>query len=219
MRAEYDARIDSRVVALVVESHELGLAATNCYVVRVDSGAAEAVVIDPGEYTAELRLDLARLNTSCAAILITHGDIDHIGGVADLAEATGARVYGPARERMPAERLAWYPFRDYTVDVELAGGETLTLAGIDFEVIAIPGHSPDHIAYAADDALFSGDLLFANAVGRVDVPGGDWVALVESVRALSERFPPETTIYPGHGRPTTLGAEHERNPFLAELRA
>jgi hydroxyacylglutathione hydrolase len=219
MGAEYDARIDSRVVALVVERYELGLAATNCYVVRVESGAAEAVVIDPGENAAELRLDLARLNTSCAAILITHGDIDHIGGVADLAEGTGARVYGPAPGRMPAERLAWYPFREYTVDVELEGAETFELAGIHFEVLAIPGHSPEHLAFAAQDAIFSGDLLLANDVGRVDVPGGDWDALLASVRAISERFPPETTIYPGHGRPTTLGAEQERNPFLAELRA
>ncbi|MHB8641374.1 MAG: MBL fold metallo-hydrolase [Gaiellaceae bacterium] len=205
-------------MALVVERYELGLVATNCYVVRVDSGAAEAVVIDPGENAAELRLGLARLNTRCAAILITHGDIDHIGAVAELAEATGAPVYGPALGRMPAERLAWYPFRDYTVDVELDGGETLELAGIELDVIAIPGHSPDHLAFAADGALFSGDLLFANAVGRVDVPGGDWDALLESIRLLSERFPTETTIYPGHGRQTTLGAEQQRNPFLAELR-
>src|SRR5258708_9713930 len=99
MGAEYDARIDSRVVALVVEPYELGLVATNCYVVRVDSGAAEAVVIDPGENAAELRLELARLNTSCAAILITHGDIDHIRAVADLPETTRAPVYHPTRPR------------------------------------------------------------------------------------------------------------------------
>ena len=67
--------------------------------------------------------------------------------------------------------------------------------------------------------LFSGDLLFAGSVGRVDLPGGDWDTLLESVRTLADRYPPETIVYPGHGPETTLGAELERNPFLAELRA
>ena len=205
-------------MALLVDSYELGPAATNCYVVRAGDGAEEAIVIDPGDNAAELQRELVRLNTRCAAILVTHGDIDHIGGVADLAEATGAPVQGPARARMPAERLQWYPFRDYTVDVELEGGETLALAGLELDVLAIPGHSPDHLAYATDGALFSGDLLFANSVGRVDVPGGDWETLLDSARAVTERFPPETVVYPGHGPATTLGAERAHNPFLAELR-
>jgi hydroxyacylglutathione hydrolase len=199
-------------VALVVDRYELGPAAANCYVVRADPAARDAIVVDPGAPGVPVDGDVA-------AILVTHGDIDHIAGVADLAEATGAPVYGPARARMPRERLSWLPFRDYAVDVELGGGETLALAGIELEVVAIAGHSPDHLAFAADGALFSGDLLFANSVGRVDLPGGDWETLLDSVRVLAERFPPETTIYPGHGPPTTLGAEHERNPFLAELRA
>jgi glyoxylase-like metal-dependent hydrolase (beta-lactamase superfamily II) len=120
---------------------------------------------------------------------------------------------------MPAERASgWIPVRDYTVDTELTGGEMIEAAGISFEVLAIPGHSPDHVAFFVDGSLFSGDLLFAGSVGRVDLSGGDWETLLESARMLTERFPPETTIYPGHGPPTTLGAERERNPFLAELR-
>ena len=83
----------------------------------------------------------------------------------------------------------------------------------------MPGHSPAHVAYAADGALFSGDLLFAGSVGRTDLPGGDWDTLLDSVRLLSERFAPDTVVYPGHGPATTLGAELARNPFLAELRA
>jgi hydroxyacylglutathione hydrolase len=199
-------------VALVVDRYELGPAAANCYVVRSGADAQEAIVIDPGApgLSPDIRV---------AAILITHGDLDHIGGVADLAEGTGATVYGPARDRMPAERLRWLPVREYTVDVELDGGETLELAGITFDVVAIPGHSSDHLAFAAEGALFSGDLLFANSVGRTDLPGGDWETLLDSARALLDRFPPETTVYPGHGPATTLGAEQQRNPFLAELRA
>src|SRR5213075_2459769 len=85
--------------------------------------------------------------------------------------------------------------------------------------ISIPGHSPAHVAYYVDGCLFSGDLIFAGSVGRVDLPGADWDTLLRSVRTLNDRFDPETAVYPGHGGPTTLGRELERNPFLAELRA
>ena len=83
----------------------------------------------------------------------------------------------------------------------------------------MPGHSPAHVAFYADGELFSGDLLFAGSVGRVDLPGADWDTLLASVRMLAERLPPETVVHPGHGPETTLGVELARNPFLAELRA
>jgi hydroxyacylglutathione hydrolase len=210
-------------VALAVDTYSLGPIQTNCYLVRRERGAPEAVVVDPGADAATLRLELARVGATCAAILITHGHFDHLGAVADLAEASGAPVYMPEGERELLERYSEYapvgfPGRPYTADHLLQGGETLELAGISFEVVPIPGHSPAHLAYAADGSLFSGDLLFAGSVGRVDLPGADWDTLLDSVRTLADRFDAATTIYPGHGGPTTLGRELERNPFLAELR-
>jgi glyoxylase-like metal-dependent hydrolase (beta-lactamase superfamily II) len=208
---------------VVVDRYALGPLQTNCYVVRANRTAASAVVVDPGGDAADLRLQLARIGASCAAILITHGHFDHIGGVADLAEGTGAPVYMPEGERALLERYADYApagtgGRAHTPDELVTGGETIDVAGISFDCIAIPGHSPAHVAYYADGALFSGDLLFAGSVGRVDLPGGDWDTLLDSVRSLADRYPPETVVYPGHGGPTTLGDELERNPFLAELR-
>ena len=91
-------------------------------------------------------------------------------------------------------------------------------AGITLQTLRVPGHSPGHLAYHADEALFSGDVLFAGSVGRIDLPGADWDTLIETLRALTERFPPETVVYSGHGPPTTLGTELARNPFLADLR-
>ena len=208
---------------LAVDRLELGPIGTNCYVVRATPDAAEAVVVDPGGDAAELRLELDRLGARLAAILITHGHWDHLGGVADLAEGTGAPVYMAEDERALLENLPdlvpqGVTARAYTADTFLQGDETLELAGIEFETLCVPGHSPAHLAYHADGCLFSGDVLFAGSVGRTDLPGADWETLVESIRMLSDRFPPETIVYSGHGPPTTLGAELERNPFLAQLR-
>jgi glyoxylase-like metal-dependent hydrolase (beta-lactamase superfamily II) len=212
-------------VTLVVDRFELGPVGTNCYVVRAQRGAPEAVVIDPGASAAELRFELAHSNARCAAILITHCHWDHLGGVADLAEGTGAPIYMAADEKDVLERpqdfdlRAPIAIRPHAVDIELAGDETIEVGGIAFQVVQVPGHSPAHIAYYAEGCLFSGDVLFAGSVGRTDIPGADWDTLVESIRTLMDRYPPETVVYSGHGPPTTLGAELKRNPFLAELRA
>ncbi len=207
-----------------VEQVPLGPIGTNCYVVRAEPSASEAVVVDPSGDAAELRLLLARLGAQCAGILVTHGHWDHLVGVADLAEGTGAQVYMAEGERTLLEDPNRFTppgltLRPYTPDVLLTGGETIELAGMTFDVLSVPGHSPAHLAFHADGCLFSGDVLFAGSVGRVDLPGADWDTLVDSIRRLVDRYPPETIVYPGHGPSTTLGAELERNPFLQELRA
>jgi glyoxylase-like metal-dependent hydrolase (beta-lactamase superfamily II) len=211
-------------VSIVVDRFELGPIATNCYLVRATRSSEDGVVIDPSGDVAQFRLELAQLGTRCAAILITHGHWDHLLGVAELAEATGAPVYMAEDERALLENLpdlvpAGVPARSHTADVLLKGDERLELAEITFETLRVPGHSPGHLAYCADGCLFSGDVLFSGSVGRTDLPGADWDTLVDSLRELTERFPPETIVYSGHGPPTTLGAELARNPFLAPLRA
>ena len=203
-------------MSLAVDRYELGPVGTNCYVVRREPGSEESVVVDPGA-------DAAELPAACAGILITHSHWDHLGGVADLAERTGAKVYMPRQEAPvlahPSEWFPEIPLRPYEADVLLDGDEAIELAGLAFQTVSVPGHSPGHVAFYAEGALFSGDVLFAGSVGRTDLPFSDWDTLVESIRALIDRFPPETVVYPGHGPETTLGTELARNPFLAELRA
>src|SRR5262245_106382 len=167
-------------MALTVETYPLGPTQTNCYVVQSDAHASEVVVIDPG-YEVEVPEGIR-----VAAILITHTHFDHIGGVADLAEAADAPVHLPSHEAQVLENPgAFYPgrmVRPHRPDVRLQGDEKLELAGLMFQTISVPGHSPGHVAFATDDALFSGDVLFAGSVGRTDLPFADWETLVASIR-------------------------------------
>jgi hydroxyacylglutathione hydrolase len=203
------------VVERVVLNREFG---ANCYVVRAWSDAATVAVVDPGGEPGPL---LAALEGSVAGILVTHCDVDHVGGVADLAETTGAEVWAPAGEAealRTGETRGSYPVRAHAPEHEVVDGDSISVGGIGFDVVGVPGHSIDHVAFFADGKLFSGDLLFAGSVGRCDLPGGDWAKLVDSIQRLVERFGPDTIVYPGHGEPTTLARELESNPFLGELR-
>ena len=111
------------------------------------------------------------------------------------------------------------PFESYDADHTVGGGETLELAGMTFDVIFTPGHSPGHVTYAArgEDALFSGDVLFQGSVGRTDLPGGDHATLLRSIETLLDSYSPESAVYPGHMGITTLARERATNPFLREL--
>jgi hydroxyacylglutathione hydrolase len=205
-------------MAPVVDRFELGPIGTNCYVVRSERGAKEAVVVDPSGDAATIRLELARMGATCAAILVTHSHWDHILGLAELAEGTGVPVYGPEAESDVLEHPNNYyaglgvSLRGWKPETLLSGAETIEAAGISFEVLAVPGHAPGHLAYFTDGALFAG------SVGRTDLPRADWDELLASIRMLADRFPPDTVVYPGHGPATTIGDELQRNPFLAELR-
>jgi glyoxylase-like metal-dependent hydrolase (beta-lactamase superfamily II) len=198
----------------------------NCYIVRAPD-ADRAVIIDPGDEAERILGALKALEiTTVDAILLTHTHFDHVGAVAEVARATGAPVYVPALEAEILANINEYvrfpgfgPFESYDADETVAGGETLELAGLTFEVTFTPGHSPGHVSYAVpeDDALFSGDVLFQGSVGRVDLPGGDWPTLLASIESLLAAYSPETTVHPGHMGLTTLGAERASNPFLREL--
>jgi hydroxyacylglutathione hydrolase len=220
---------------LDVRMFTVGAIQENAYIVSVD-GAKRAVMIDPGA-EAERLLEAARADgVEIEAILITHCHFDHIGAVAEVARATGAPVYCPEIERgVLADIDSWTPpgfgpFESYEADQTVQGGERLSLAGLDIEVVFTPGHSPGHVTYAiaaaasdgetggGERTLLSGDVLFQGSVGRTDLPGGDWNVLERSIGGLLRTFPADTAVYPGHMGATTLGRERDTNPFLQELR-
>jgi hydroxyacylglutathione hydrolase len=197
----------------------------NTFVFRRD-GSDRALIVDPGDEPDKLLGALDALGVTLDGILLTHTHFDHVGAVAPVARATGAEVWVPQIEKaVLADVMSYVPFpgvgpyESWDAEHTVAGGERLELAGFEIDVLFTPGHSPGHVTYAIADegALFSGDVLFRGSVGRVDLPGGDWPTLLESIRTLVEAFPPETRVFPGHMGLTTLGRERATNPFLAEL--
>jgi hydroxyacylglutathione hydrolase len=193
----------------------------NCYLVRASDDAACGAVVDPGGDPALLLAELDRLGATVAGILVTHSDVDHVEGVAALAEATGAEVWAPAGEAQALRdgvTRGGTPVRPHDPEHEVRDRDVVSIAGLEFQVAGIPGHSVDHVAFCVGADVFSGDLLFGGSVGRVDFPGGDWAELLASIQRLVGRYGRDAVVYPGHGDPTTLGRELDTNPFLGELR-
>jgi len=195
---------------------------TNTYLVW-NEGSKDALLIDAGLATRMILEFLKKEELQLEAILITHAHPDHIAGAADLAEATGADVYLheieiQALDMMPQAMLAMLGIEDLRKPTDmkpLSGGQTLELAGLEIKVLHTPGHSPGSTSFLIDGALFDGDLVFRGSIGRTDFPGGDFEALMNSVREHVFVLDPETKVYPGHMGATTVGLERRTNPFLA----
>lgn len=187
-----------------VKVFPIGRLMANCSVLFSDSGTA--VVIDPGGDPAPVVSFMEEKGLTCAAILLTHGHDDHTEGAEALKEKTSAPLY---IGRGDAYRL------DEPADVLLDGGEQLEFGDIRIEVIPAPGHTEGGMCFLTGGALFSGDTLFRESVGRTDLPGGNWKTLEATLASLKERFAGSSvTVIPGHGPMTDFAYETEHNYYL-----
>jgi glyoxylase-like metal-dependent hydrolase (beta-lactamase superfamily II) len=201
--------------------------AENSYVIWVPP-RSEAVVVDPG-FQPELILEvLADRGLTLAAILCTHGHVDHIAGNATLKRCypSAPLLIGHGDAPMltdPMQNLSGlfgYAVVSPPADRTLTDGELVEVAGLQWEVRELPGHSPGHVVYILRQPLqqlvLGGDVLFRGSIGRTDFPGGDFATLVAGIRRILWPLPPDTVVYPGHGPTTTIGHERRSNPFLLD---
>lgn len=198
----------------------LGDLGTNCYIIG-DPDSKEAFVIDPDDGPAVVDT-LKERGLTCIGILLTHGHSDHIHGVQTLMDTYGAPVYIHERDLPclydPQVNLSALHGRSVTITggtiKTVKDGQHIGSGKMDFQVLETPGHTVGGVCYYMSPAVFVGDTLFRGSVGRTDFPGGDFEALVQSIRTKLFTLPDQTMAYPGHGPETQIAFEKENNPYL-----
>jgi len=210
---------------------------TNCYLLAPSSGV-DVVVIDPGVQAFErVREVTDAAGVGVAGVLLTHGHIDHVANAADVADHWGVPAWLHVSDRElldpdgPTLGGSLALAQQFGVSLReprqlrlLAGGEDLSVGGMDFHVHHAPGHRPGCVMFsvasgdedeAASHLLFSGDVLFAGSVGRTDLPGGDPTVMGRTLRDIVLELPDDWAVLSGHGPETTIGAERATNPYLS----
>jgi len=215
---------------MLVAGVPLWVAETNAWVIAPERGALAVVIDAPPDADGVVEL-LKQHDLTPVAVLVTHGHVDHVGAAGEMARRYAVSAYiHPDDEFLyqdPAAQMRALWGMSLPGDFEpptqwslLSHGDHLKLAGMDFDVIHTPGHSPGHCCFhvAAEGMLFSGDQLFAGSIGRTDLPGGSYDDLMASMGDRIVPLPEETSVFPGHGPTTTLAAELATNPFLQDFR-
>ena len=220
---------------MLIAGFPAGSFAANCYLVAPAAGE-ECIIIDPGQDAEPGIAEIVeRYRLRPAAVVLTHGHVDHIWSVAPVCGARNIAAYiHPADRALLSDPARGLPmqagqqflrgmtFTEPDDVIELADGMTLDLAGVQLVVDHAPGHTPGSVTFrlpagADPGTLFSGDLLFAGSIGRVDLPGGDYATILDSLARVCLPLQDDTAVLSGHGPQTTIGAERATNPYLAGL--
>ena len=196
---------------MLIKTLPVGQLETNCYIVS-NENTLECVVIDPGDEANRI-LDYNEDNKlKCVAILLTHGHFDHVGAVDEVAESTGATVYMHELDDAKVSSMFMMSYHLPESGVYLKDGDVLNLAGLEFHIMATPGHTLGGVTIRCEDALFTGDTLFKGSCGRVDLPGGDLNTIMDSIRFICQ-LPGDYEVYPGHMDSSTLERERMFNYY------
>lgn len=206
---------------LRVEQYVVGMVQTNCYF-AINDDTKEMFIVDPGASAKQLaeRIDMGKLNP--VAILLTHGHFDHAAGAAELAEHYSIPIYAHEAEREtlenPAINLSGWEGNEvaYHADCYLKDEQEIDIAGFHIRVFHTPGHTVGGCCYflSYQKAVFSGDTLFAQSIGRTDFPKGSAGDLIRSIKEKLMTLPEDVTVYPGHNDVTSIGTERMYNPYL-----
>jgi hydroxyacylglutathione hydrolase len=202
-----------------IHSRTVGPFQENSYLV-VDEASGRSVFVDPGDEPETLLSMLADSGSTLDAIWVTHGHLDHVGGIAGVRRKFAVPIYLHPLDRRVYDRAATaaamygVPFDPPDApDRELAEGTPVTVGSLSFNVVHLPGHAPGHVAFIGQGVMLGGDVLFAGSIGRTDLPLSDPGAMQASLARVAT-FDPTLVVYPGHGPETTIGEELESNPFL-----
>ncbi len=210
---------------MILKTLVVGPLETNCYLLGCER-THQAAIIDPGDDSVDILLAVRELGLEVVWILLTHFHFDHVLAAHAVQRTTGARVAihaedAPLLHHPPAALRAFGPAASSSLRVDrlLADGDALSVGEVNIQVLHTPGHSPGSASFylAREKAVFSGDALFCEGVGRTDLPGGSYQVLLESITHRLLALPDDTTVYPGHGPATTIGHERLHNPWLRNL--
>lgn len=197
--------------------HRIGMIKNNCYVVTDEKAI---IIIDPTEFTAEIKADIDNNKGKECFVLLTHGHFDHICGVADIKDYCNATVViheddkqGLSDESVSLATKFHAVQRPVIADITVKDGDKLNLCGIEVTVIHTKGHTKGSVCYVMGNSIFTGDTLFCNSIGRYDFPGGDFHELMDSIKKLVD-LPGDYDLYPGHMEQTTLQYQRENNPYI-----
>lgn len=193
-----------------------GIYSANCYILT-DEISKEIVILDPGGDSKELINVISSIDGNVKMILLTHGHLDHTGGVQDLVNVYNCPVYlNKKDEDMLSEEEPLFPYfiGNKKVDGYLKDGDEFFIGQNKIICLETPGHTPGGMSFLVGDMVFTGDTLFEGSIGRTDFKGGDFETLLKSIKEKLSILPDDTVVYPGHGGKSTIGNEKKFNPFL-----
>jgi hydroxyacylglutathione hydrolase len=208
---------------MILETLVVGPLAVNCYLLG-DEKTHEGILVDPGDDARAIIVAIKQHQLKIGAIVNTHAHFDHVGALNELREITGAPFMLHADE-VPMLGSAKMSAAMFGLDIQtpnpadrlLHQGDEIAAGSVTLKVLHTPGHTPGGICLLEGSHVFTGDTLFQNSIGRTDFPGGDYAALMASIRDKLLSLPEATIVHPGHGGATTIGAEKQFNPFVRPL--